>query len=201
MIGGNISPGTPSMLPGAPPPKNDAPTLMEVGAFDNGAEMDLQVGFVPYAPPSGMPPVVRQAQDDGDNTVKSLQYRIWPAADKHVKMLSPIQRQQLHVPHPPPAPPEEHQEQRVQRLEQQQQKEPLIRQPQLQRQIPEKWFYIDLDGNRQGPFEKEEMRAWFEDEYFSPELLIACSFGEADSNELHFTTLQEVFPGEDSAFL
>eukprot|EP00316_Scyphosphaera_apsteinii_P021898 CAMPEP_0119313208 /NCGR_PEP_ID=MMETSP1333-20130426/28252_1 /TAXON_ID=418940 /ORGANISM="Scyphosphaera apsteinii, Strain RCC1455" /LENGTH=158 /DNA_ID=CAMNT_0007317991 /DNA_START=63 /DNA_END=539 /DNA_ORIENTATION=+ len=38
------------------------------------------------------------------------------------------------------------------------------------------WFYIDLQGNLQGPFETAKMRAWFEAGFFNADTKAAPSF-------------------------
>ena len=173
---------------------------MEMGMFDNDGGMGLQVGFVPYGPPGGLlppppppPPPKQEVQPEQqlESSFKPIQYQVWPASDEVQQHERPVDHEHHENYH-------HHQQQGQQQQEGQQQQQQPVEQ-QERRLPPENWFYIDLDGHKQGPFEREEMRAWFEDEYFTPDLMIACSLDGADPNTLQFSKLEAVFPGE--AFL
>ena len=59
------------------------------------------------------------------------------------------------------------------------------------------WYFKDPQGDVQGPFSSEEMRAWYEVGYLAPELPVAR--GDPRSNP--FVALAAHFPNGSNAFL
>ena len=54
--------------------------------------------------------------------------------------------------------------------------------------MADKWYYKDPKGQEHGPFSEENMRMWFNQNYFEPSLLIR------KESEKNFAPLHEVDP-------
>lgn len=93
------------------------------------------------------------------------------------------------------------QEQAARAREQAQAQAIALQQQQQQQQQPTPtanlpWFYLDPQGNVQGPFQGQEMRQWLEAGYFRQELPIRRGSAVGD-----FVELQRLFPNLADAFI
>ncbi|KAG5192633.1 hypothetical protein JKP88DRAFT_173119, partial [Tribonema minus] len=59
----------------------------------------------------------------------------------------------------------------------------------------EPWYYLDPQGNRQGPFSSHDMREWFEAGYFVEGLPLAQGI------DRQFRAMSQLFPDASQAFV
>ena len=95
--------------------------------------------------------------------------------------------------------------QRAQYQQQQQQQQAMLRQQQQPRapqmsQVPpqyeNEWYYQDPQGRVQGPFNSEDMRDWFDNGYFKPNLPVR----QGPSDQFPFVPLARLYPDLRRAF-